>query len=71
MKRIDRRSERLVATAAVAVMVLAGAACEKGKEQRETAETLLPPAMEKSVRDNFPDAELAKLEVAKFETRAA
>lgn len=63
MKRIDCRSRRFVVMVAVGVAVLAGAACEQTKEPRKTAEALLPPAMEKAVRDSFPGAELAKLEV--------
>jgi len=63
MKRIDSRSQRFVALVAVGVAVLAGAACEQTKEQRKAADALLPPAMEKAVRDSFPGAELAKLEV--------
>src|SRR5512136_2667337 len=63
MKRIDRSASNLLSLGAIGVMVLAGAACEQAKEQRKTADSLLPPAMEKAVRDNFPDAELSKLEV--------
>ena len=63
MRRIGRRSKSLIALAALSVTVFAGAACEQAKEQQKKTGALLPPAMAKAVRDNFPDAELSKLEV--------